>query len=59
MFNAVRADHCFHAPSCRKQFHKNEGAFGKVNELVEKHMKEFQKRIERLEIAQYGEILKP
>jgi hypothetical protein len=47
MFNAVRPDHWFHTPACRKQFHKNEGAFGKVKDLVAKelreHLKDFRK----------------
>jgi hypothetical protein len=53
MFNAIRPDHWFHTPACRKQFHKHEGAFGKVQQLVEKyvrvHLRELQERVAHLE----------
>jgi hypothetical protein len=49
MFWAVRPGHWFHAPSCRKQFHKNNNTgYGKVREIFKKEMRAHLKEFEAL-----------
>ena len=50
MFWAIRADHWCCSAKCRFQWHKNNNTgFGKVKHLFEKHLKELEERIERIE----------